>query len=171
LRRSLDRRLVNSRGEVCTGPGASVPGGGRVAIRLGSVCVVARDHGALARAIHRHGGEQANHRKKSVHMPVLVAHECKRAVLGLEPPEGVDEDVHPGRVHERDLGQINDHGTGLALENRQQDLSEHVAGPKIDVAVETEDCDVLMLLVSHQQTDRHGPGRRRRRGVGLLRGH
>ena len=149
LPQSPDCQLVDFRREVWRGPGGSVSGGGGVVPAWrGSERIVTRDHHALARAVHRHGVGQANHREKSVHLTFLVTHERKRAVLGLEPPEGVEENVHPGRVHERDLGQIYDDRTGLALEDLQQELPQHRGSREIDFALDTEHRPVPMLIVS-----------------------
>jgi hypothetical protein len=46
----------------------------------------------------------------------LPAYDRQPAVLELEPPERLDEHLHSRRVHERDLGQIHDGRTRLALE-------------------------------------------------------
>jgi hypothetical protein len=109
--------------------------------------VVAGDHGALARAAHGQSVDQADPGEKSVHLAFLVAYDRERTVLGPEPPKRVEENVHPGRVHEGDLGQIHDDRAALVLENREQDLPQQRRGAQIDFTVDTEHRDVLMMLV------------------------
>jgi outer membrane lipoprotein SlyB len=78
--------------------------------------VVAADHGAFARAVHGQCVEQTDQGKEAVHLATLSADDREPAVLALESPERLDEHVHSSRVHERDLGQIHDGRTRLALE-------------------------------------------------------
>ena len=157
-----------------------IEGSGSVSARRTGGCsrqtriekVVAAYHGAFARAVHGQSVEQAKQREKAVHLPAVGAHDRESAVLGLEAPERLGEYVHPGRVHERDFGQIHDNRTGLVLEDRRQDLAQYRRGREVDFPVDTEHRYVRMMLVGREHTHRQGAGRRRRQGVGLLRsGH
>ncbi len=69
--------------------------------------------------MHVQSIEQANQGEHPVYLATLAACDRESAVLGSEPLECVDENMHPGRVHERDPGQIHDDRTGVVLENRQ----------------------------------------------------
>jgi hypothetical protein len=73
---------------------------------------------AVARPIYGQSFEQANQGENPVYLATLSAYDREPAVLALEPTERIDENVHPGRVHERDLGQIHDNRAGFVLENR-----------------------------------------------------
>jgi hypothetical protein len=130
--------------------------------------VAAVDHGADARAVHGQGVEQANQGENPVHRATLSAYDREPAVLGLEPPERVDENVHTSRVDERDLGEIHNNGTGLVLENREQRLPQRGGGGEIDVPLDAEHRYVLTMLVGGLQAHRQpiGPPRG---SVGLLR--
>ena len=84
-----------------------------------------------------------------MYLATLAAYDREPAVLGLEPPKRVDQNVQPGRIHERDLGQIHDDRTGLVLENRQQGLPQHGRGLEVDFPVDTEHGYVLVWPVGH----------------------
>ncbi len=90
-----------------------------------------------------------------MYLAALAACDREPAVWPLESPERVDECVHPGRVHERDFGQIHDDRTGLVLENRQQGLPQDGSGAEVDLPVDAEHGYVLMLPVCHQEDPRH----------------
>jgi hypothetical protein len=117
----------------------SVPGG------LGADSFLAADHGALARVVHGQMVEQAEQSENSVYGATLAAYERERAVLGLKSPECIEENVHPGRVHERDLEQIHDDRTGSVVENAQQTLPQHGRGPEVDFPMDTEHRCVLII--------------------------
>jgi hypothetical protein len=71
--------------------------------RFGSEEVVAGDHGAFARSVHRQPVEQGNHGEEPVYLAALGTDDGEPAVMGLEPLKGVDENVYPGGADERDL--------------------------------------------------------------------
>jgi hypothetical protein len=107
-------------------------------VRLGSESLVAAGHAALAGAVHGQYVQQADHGEEAVHLAALAADDREPAVLELESPERLDEQVHSGRVHERDLGQIQDYRAGFALEDRQQGLPQQRRRLEIDLPVGTE---------------------------------
>ena len=82
-----------------------------------------------------------------MYLTTSAAYDREPAVLGLEPPKRVDQNVQPSRIHERDLGQIYDDRTGLMLENRQQKLTQHGRGLGVDFPVDTEHRYVLVWRV------------------------
>ena len=102
---------------------------------------------AFARPIYGQSVEQADQGENPVCLATLSAYDREPAVLGLEPPERIDEDMDPGRVHERDLGQIHHNRAGLVLENREQGLPQRGRGAEVDFSVEAEHRYVLMVLV------------------------
>ena len=98
--------------------------------------------------------QQADHGEEAVHLATLAADDREPAVLELESPERLDEHVHSGRVHERDLGQIQDYRTDFALEDWQQDLAQQRRRLEIDLPVGTEHHYVVMMLVGGERADR-----------------
>jgi hypothetical protein len=70
---------------------------------LGAEAAVAADNGAFARAVHGQSIEQANRSEDPVYLATLAAYDREATVLGAKPLKSVDENVYPGRVHERDL--------------------------------------------------------------------
>lgn len=100
--------------------------------------------------------EQAHQGEKPVYLAVLAAGDRKPAALGRQALVGIDKKVHAGRVHERDLAQIQDDRTAALLENRREDLAQPADGREIDLAADTQHGCLLIARI-----DREAPYRQR----------
>ena len=72
--------------------------------------------------MHGHSVEQTHQSEKSVYRAILAARDREPAVLRAQSLERIYEHMHPARVHERDLGQVDDNRIALARENRPHGL-------------------------------------------------
>ncbi len=125
----------------------------------GADSFLAAAQSALARAVHGQSVEQANQGEKRVYLSVFGACDYEAAALRREPPVGIEENVHAGRVHEPDLAQIDDERTAAMLERRPQGLAQQGGGREIDLAADTQDGCLLIARSDRDQARRERPSR------------
>jgi hypothetical protein len=101
--------------------------------------------------LHGRSVEQSHQGEKPVYRPMLEACDHEPAFLRLEPSERVDEDVYPGRVHERDFGQVHDERTGSTLEDRQQDLQQDRRRNKVEFPSDAEHRWLLTVFIGREE--------------------
>jgi hypothetical protein len=110
------------------------------------------------------GVEQADEGEDPVDLATVCAYDRELPVLGLEPLERLEENVYSGRVHERDLGEVDHDRAAGSLENRRQGISKNGCRLEVDLPVDTEHGCVRVMLVGREQAHREGI-RRRPRGL------
>lgn len=114
-----------------------------------------------ARRVHGHSVEQPHQIEDPVHLAIVAACDCELTVLGLEPPHRIEQDVYPGRVHERDLAQIDEDRTALVIDNGQQCLPQQGRRAKVNITLDAEHGGVPIVFVRRQLAHRE-------RGIGYL---
>jgi hypothetical protein len=129
--------------------------------RLASACHGQRDRRTGEVSVLVHGPsveqprvEQPQQGEQPMDLAMLAAGDHEPAALGREPCARVDEDVDTGRVHERNLGQIQNERTPSTLENRQEDLVQDGRRREVELPACAENRGLLPVFFVDVQAHR-----------------
>jgi hypothetical protein len=106
---------------------------------VGGNPVLAPDHGATPGAVHGYRVEQAHQGQQPVYLATLVARDPQSPVLGLQTLERLEQNMHPARVHELDVAQVDHDRAAFVLENRHEGVVQHRGSDHVDFPLDAED--------------------------------